>query len=146
MTSTKPTTAMLHYSAPPVVGGVEAVLDAHARLFLQMGYPVSLIAGQGSADALPPGSELLLIPELDSQHRDILAAGAILEQGRVPKDFAALTQQLTEALAALANLARNTTLQVRRWGGQTQMVVEVAEVVGLVGLDRRHNQLTILPP
>jgi hypothetical protein len=100
MTSTKPTTAMLHYTAPPVVGGVEAVIDAHARVFLQMDYPVSIIAGQGSEDSLPLASEYLFIPALDSQHRDILAAGAILEQGRVPQDFAALTKQLTEALAA----------------------------------------------
>ena len=99
MTSTKPATAMLHYTAPPVVGGVEAVIDAHAGVFLQMGYPVSIIAGQGSEDALPPGSEYLSIPALDSQHPDILAAGAILEQGQVPQDFAALTQQLTAALA-----------------------------------------------
>jgi len=53
MTLEKPTTAILHYTAPPVVGGVEAVIDAHARIFLQMGYPVSIIAGQGSKDALP---------------------------------------------------------------------------------------------
>ncbi len=33
---------------------------------------------------------------LDSQHPQILAAGAILEQGQVPGDFMALTNQLTE--------------------------------------------------
>lgn len=99
MNATKPATAMLHYTAPPVVGGVEAVMEAHASVFLQMGYPVSIIAGQGSEDALPLGSELLFVPALDSQHRAILAAGAILERGKVPQDFAALTQQLIEALA-----------------------------------------------
>lgn len=99
MTPAKPRTAILHYTAPPVVGGVEAVMDAHARIFLQMGYPVSIIAGQGSEDALPPGTELQLIPALDSQHPDILSAGAILERGQVPGEFAALTEQLTETLA-----------------------------------------------
>ncbi len=73
-------------------------MDAHARIFLQMGYPVSIIAGQGSEDALPPGTELELIPELDSQHPDILSAGAILERGQVPGEFSALTKQLVEIL------------------------------------------------
>lgn len=103
MTPAKPRTAILHYTAPPVVGGVEAVMDAHARIFLQMGYPVSIIAGQGSEDALPPGAELELIPALDSQHPDILSAGAILEQGQAPGEFAALTKQLTETLASQVN-------------------------------------------
>jgi glycosyltransferase involved in cell wall biosynthesis len=103
MTSTKPRTAILHYTAPPVVGGVEAVMDAHAQIFLQMGYPVSVIAGQGSEDALPLGTELELIPLLDSQHPEILSAGASLEQGQVPDKFAALTEQLTETLASRVN-------------------------------------------
>ena len=99
MTSAKPTTAILHYSAPPVAGGVEGVMDAHARIFLQMGFPVSIIAGRGSGDALPPGTDLEIIPALDSQHPQILTAGTILEQGQVPGDFTALTNQLTETLA-----------------------------------------------
>jgi hypothetical protein len=103
MSSGKPTTAILHYTAPPVVGGVEAVMDAHARVFLQMGYPVAIIAGQGAEDALPPGTGLEIMPMLDSQHPQILAAGAILEQGRVPGDFMALANQLTEKLAPLVS-------------------------------------------
>ncbi len=103
MTATKPTTAILHYTAPPVVGGVEAVMDAHARVFLQMGYPVSIIAGKGSAEALPSGCKLALIPELDSQHPDILAAGALLEQGQIPATFDSLVQKLQISLAPLVS-------------------------------------------
>jgi len=99
MSSAKPTTAILHYSAPPVTGGVEGVMDAHARVFLQMGFPISIIAGRGSGDALPPGTGLEIIPALDSLHPQILTAGTILEQGRAPGDFTALTNQLTEILA-----------------------------------------------
>lgn len=99
MGRTAPTTAILHYSAPPVVGGVEAVIDAHARVFVEKGYPVSIIAGQGSAAALPRGCELILISELDSQHPDILAAGSLLETGQVPGNFTALTERLRQALA-----------------------------------------------
>jgi mannosylglucosylglycerate synthase len=89
---------MLHYSAPPVIGGVEAVIDAHARILLRMGYPVTVIAGRGLVDALPPGCEFFQIPELDSQHPDILAASANLEQGKVPDYFESLKQQLLVSL------------------------------------------------
>lgn len=94
MSVPKPTTAILHYSAPPVIGGVEAVIHAHAGILLTMGYPVTVMAGRGKVDALPPGCELIQIPELDSQHPDILAASVSLEQGRVPDDFESLKHQL----------------------------------------------------
>ena len=54
--------AILHYSAPPVVGGVEAVIQAHAQTFVQAGYPVTVVAGRGEAAALPEGVDLILRP------------------------------------------------------------------------------------
>ena len=54
MTNTK--TAILHYSAPPIVGGVESVIQAHAQVFLQAGYPVTVIAGRGEQASLPAGT------------------------------------------------------------------------------------------
>jgi glycosyltransferase involved in cell wall biosynthesis len=101
MPKAEPGTAILHYSAPPVIGGVEGVMDAHARIFLEKGYPVTIIAGQGAVDALPLGCEFILIPEMDSQHPDILAASATLERGEIPADFDSLTQQLLAALRPL---------------------------------------------
>lgn len=103
MTTPKPSTAILHYSAPPVIGGVEAVMEAHARTFLQMGYPVAMIAGQGSLAALPQGCQLFLVPEMDTQHPDILNAGEMLEIGEVPSDFDTLSQQLGDTLAPLVS-------------------------------------------
>ena len=58
-------TAFLHYSAPPVVGGVEAVIEAHTQVFLDAGYPVTIITGQGEQADLPDGAELIVIPEMD---------------------------------------------------------------------------------
>lgn len=101
MTAQKATTAILHYTAPPVVGGVEGVMEAHAAIFLKMGYPVSLIAGQGSEEALPAGAGLALIPELDTQHPRILKAGEAFDAGEVPPDFEALTRQIEESLKPL---------------------------------------------
>ena len=41
--------ALLHYSAPPIVGGVESVLAHHARLLSEAGHNVRVIAGRGEA-------------------------------------------------------------------------------------------------
>ncbi|MGV3533034.1 MAG: glycosyltransferase family 4 protein [Chthoniobacteraceae bacterium] len=41
--------AMIHYSALPVLGGVEVVLNAHARLFAEGGHEVHVICARGGA-------------------------------------------------------------------------------------------------
>jgi glycosyltransferase involved in cell wall biosynthesis len=94
-------TAILHYSAPPVIGGVEAVIQAHAQAFLQAGYPIAVIAGRGDESALPPGTDWIHIPELDSQHGPIVQMSEQLEQGHVPRQFRDTVDQLFATLAPL---------------------------------------------
>jgi glycosyltransferase involved in cell wall biosynthesis len=96
---TNPETAVLHYSAPPVVGGVESVIQAHAQAFLQASYPVTVIAGRGEQASLPAGTGYIQIPELDTQHEQAVRLSAQLERGEHPAGFDATTQQLAEALA-----------------------------------------------
>lgn len=90
--------AFLHYSAPPVVGGVEAVIQAHARVFLDASYPVKIIAGRGDEDALPPGVRLTVLPEVDSQHPRVQAISSVLETGRIPEDYHNLRDTLIRQL------------------------------------------------
>jgi glycosyltransferase involved in cell wall biosynthesis len=94
----RPQTAILHYSAPPVVGGVEAVIRAHARVFVESGYPVSIVAGRGEKTALPPGVDFVHIPELDSQHPPVAQMSPLLEQGELPPAFEGLVGQLLAVL------------------------------------------------
>lgn len=42
--------ALVHYSYAPVVGGVETVLAAHARLFAEHGHEVTVICRRGAGD------------------------------------------------------------------------------------------------
>lgn len=91
--------AILHYSAPPVIGGVENVILAHLRLFLDAGYSTAVVAGRGKQAALPPGAEFIPIPELDSQHPHILAISQELDQGRVPAQFEETVTRLSRKLA-----------------------------------------------
>jgi glycosyltransferase involved in cell wall biosynthesis len=97
------TTAILHYSAPPVVGGVEAVIQAHAEVFAEAGYPLTVVAGRGEGATLPAGANFVLIPEIDSQHPQVLQASSILEQGEVPPDFDDMVHRLTEILTPILN-------------------------------------------
>jgi glycosyltransferase involved in cell wall biosynthesis len=90
--------AILHYSSPPVIGGVEAVIMAHARLLARAGKDVSVVAGRGERQALPREVEFKLIPEMDSQHPKVLQISLELEQGRVPTAFEELTTRLEESL------------------------------------------------
>jgi glycosyltransferase involved in cell wall biosynthesis len=96
---THPQVALLHYTAPPIIGGVEAVIQAHTKTFLKAGYPVTIIAGRGEKTALPLGVEFVLIPEVDSQHPDIEKLSAELEAGRVPPAFEPTVNRLIEALS-----------------------------------------------
>jgi len=91
-------TAILHYSAPPVVGGVEAVIQAHAALLLKAGYPVRLIAGIGDKAALPEGAEFIQIPEMDSRDPRVVQVSQQLEAAQLPTEFESLSANLEKHL------------------------------------------------
>jgi glycosyltransferase involved in cell wall biosynthesis len=91
-------TAILHYSVAPVVGGVEAVIQAHATLLLDAGYPVRLIAGAGEKTALPKGVEFIQIPEMDSQNPRVAHASQMLDEGKLPDEFELLSTSLESSL------------------------------------------------
>src|SRR5215210_4724385 len=80
--------AILHYSVPPVVGGVESVIAHHARLIAANGYSVRLIAGRG--EALGEKIPLVTIPLADSQHPRVLVVKEQLDQGMVNAEFDSL--------------------------------------------------------
>jgi glycosyltransferase involved in cell wall biosynthesis len=85
---------LLHFTAPPVTGGVEAVIQAHAGELRRAGVPVLILAGRGDLSALPDGTRLMVIPEMDTQHPDIRAASEELERGLVPRNFSDLAGRL----------------------------------------------------
>lgn len=101
--ASKPRLALLHYSAPPTVGGVELVMVEHARLFLNAGYPVAFVVGRGEAAELPAGIRLALVPEIDSEHSFNLELVPALARGELPATFTTLRDgiaaRLAEALA-----------------------------------------------
>lgn len=91
--------AILHYSAPPIVGGVESVMHAHARVFIDHGYSVTIIAGSGDRAALPQGCDFIHLPLLDSQHARVLKVNADLEKGQVTAQYRRLRERIKAELA-----------------------------------------------
>jgi glucosylglycerate phosphorylase len=88
--------AIIHYAAPPVVGGVESTIEQHALRLAEAGYRVKVIAGQGGP--LHPLVQLSLIPEIDSLHPRIVEIGRALEAGNVPPAFYELRSLLVDVL------------------------------------------------
>ena len=99
----QPRVALLHYSAPPVIGGVEAVIAAQAELLLGAHYPVTIIAGRGDQTALPDHTELVLLPIIDSLHPAMSQLNADLERGKVPSAFDDMVAQLVDHLSPLVS-------------------------------------------
>jgi len=87
---------LLHYTAPPVVGGVEAVLGRHARLLADAGHSVRVIAGRGRSR--DPRIELFRVVLADTRHPAIRTARTSLDAGEVPAGFNGLVDELEVVL------------------------------------------------
>jgi glycosyltransferase involved in cell wall biosynthesis len=94
---------LLHFTAPPVVGGVETVLGHHARLMADAGHAVRMITGRGG---LPdPRVALVRVPLADGRHPAVRGVQRALDAGTIPTGYDglvdALARDLGEATAGL---------------------------------------------
>lgn len=103
-TFAKPKIAILHYTAPPIVGGVEAVIAAHARVLANSGYPVKIIAGRSAEQnetlALAQ-TETVIDSLLDSKNPRINAMNSALDRDEIPEDFERLEAEIFARLQEL---------------------------------------------
>lgn len=88
--------AILHYSVPPIVGGVESVIAHHARLMTNDGHSVRLIAARG--EAMNEHIPLTAIPLADSRHDRVLQVKMELDHGEVTENFKLLRDELVSEL------------------------------------------------
>ena len=88
--------AILHYSVPPIVGGVESVIAHHARLMSANGHSVRLIAARGESvnDQIP----LTAVPLADSRHVRVAEMKDQLDRGEVTAKFESLRDELAKQL------------------------------------------------
>ncbi len=87
---------LLHYSAPPIVGGVESVIGHHARLMANDGHEVCIVAGRGEQTDPRVGFEQ--IPLVDSRHPAVLSIKEQLDRGIVPGEFYLHVDELAKLL------------------------------------------------
>lgn len=87
---------ILHFAGPPVVGGVESTIFHHARLLVEGGYQVAVIAGHG--EVFHPQVAFHHIPEINSRHPQVLKVGKSLAEGQVTTEFEVLRHRLVERL------------------------------------------------
>ena len=87
---------LLHYSAPPIVGGVESVIGHHARMMADAGHEVRIVAGRGSQ--VDERVEFIKIPQVDSRHPLAASLKEQLDAGKVPADFSTHVEELTRTL------------------------------------------------
>jgi glycosyltransferase involved in cell wall biosynthesis len=88
---------MLHYSCPPIIGGVETVLATHARMFLDTGYRVTAIVGRGGR--FDPRVALTQVPLIDSRFDALERINSELREGIVSASFYELVHRIDESLS-----------------------------------------------
>ncbi|MGH7918421.1 MAG: glycosyltransferase family 4 protein, partial [Candidatus Dormibacteraceae bacterium] len=85
--------ALVHYTAPPVLGGVEAILGEQARRLRHLGHDVRIVTGRGGGE---------VVPLADSRHPRVEALARALAAGETPgEEFEALTEALVHDLTPL---------------------------------------------
>src|SRR6187549_983299 len=52
--------ALIHYSSAPVIGGVERILEEHARLFARHGHEITIFSHRGGVGEAGPISRVHL--------------------------------------------------------------------------------------
>jgi glycosyltransferase involved in cell wall biosynthesis len=87
---------LLHYSGPPIVGGVEQTLYYHAKVLVDYDFQPHLFVGKGGL--FDPRIPVEVIPELYSKHPEVLAVKAQLDDGRVDQAFNQLRRSLANQL------------------------------------------------
>ena len=88
--------ALIHYAAPPVVGGVETVLARQAQLFSRAGHQVQILCGRGQIwDVNIP---VVVNPRFDSRFPAILKLKASLDEGMVPDNFSEMVDLIQSDL------------------------------------------------
>jgi len=87
---------ILHFSGPPVIGGVEFIIEAHSRCFLRQGYGVRIIVGSGKK--FHPKVKLSLIPELDGLHPQNRRIRKELDEGNLTPTFGRFKENIKRKL------------------------------------------------
>jgi len=88
--------AILHYAAPPIIGGVESTIFHHANILSDLGIKVEIIAGR--VEPFNNNVEFHRIPEVDTLNTRVQGISKELAQGHISPEFSALRDILVDKL------------------------------------------------
>jgi glycosyltransferase involved in cell wall biosynthesis len=97
--ATRARVGLLHYTCPPIIGGVETILYEQATRLTARGYPVTILSGRGGPLPDPRAAKLVIIGELDSRDTAVSAVRDSLDRGEIPSEFATLRANIIERLS-----------------------------------------------
>lgn len=89
--------ALLHYTSPPVVGGVESVIAHHARLMTESGHKVTIFSGRGQV--FDKSISVHSYSLLDSKNEEVLNVKTMLDKGACPSEFDDLRYRIMAKLS-----------------------------------------------
>lgn len=140
--------ALIHYAAPPVIGGVERVLARHAVLMAEAGHEVRVIVGRGRTP--DPRVRFVRLPLLDPRHPTIERLQGALNEGEVPAEFSEVTGTIASELgAALEGVDVVIAHNVCSLGLNLALTAALREVTGQAGGPRpvlwHHDLAWALP-
>jgi glycosyltransferase involved in cell wall biosynthesis len=143
-----PSVALIHYAAPPIIGGVERVLARHAVLMADAGHEVRVIAGRGRSP--DPRVRFVRLPLLEPRHPAIERFQMALDAGEIPGDFAAVTGTIASELrAALDGVDVVIAHNVCSLGLNLALTSALHELAGRTGVPRlilwHHDLAWALP-
>ncbi|MEW6407739.1 MAG: glycosyltransferase family 4 protein [Patescibacteria group bacterium] len=129
--------AIIHYTAPPIVAGVELVIKDQTTLMAENNYNVKIIAGKGKK--FNPNIEVKIIPEIDPRNKDYLKMRKIFDQGQVPDKLDKYTNQIYRKLES--NLKKIDVLIIHQ---ALTMHFNFALTLALIKFIKNHNKIKII--
>ena len=140
--------AILHYSVPPIVGGVESVIAHHARLMSAHGHSMRLIAARG--DAMGEHIPLISMPLADSRHDRVSLMKEHLDRGEVTGDFEVIRDKLAielqEALTGVDVLIAHNVCSLNKNLALTAALHQLHKAKKLPRLILWHHDLAWTTP
>ncbi len=140
--------ALLHYSSPPIVGGVESVLAHHARLMSKAGHEVTILAGRG--EVFDQRIPVRIMERLDSRHPDVLRVKKMLDSGQMMDDFKDLRDRikadLVTALEGFEILIAHNVASLHKNLALTAALEQACQIPGFPRLILWHHDLAWTTP
>ncbi len=140
--------SLLHYSSPPIVGGVESVLAHHARLLATAGHEVTILAGRG--ENFDERIKAHILPRLDSRQEEVMEVKDLLDVGKYTSAFDtlrdAIKRELLEELKGCDVLIAHNVASLHKNLPLTAALHETYKMPGFPHLILWHHDLAWTTP